>query len=886
MKRWYTLFTGLLLSTALMGQSPLEVRVDYTVENVELADALLALSSVAQVNISFSNSLLPEHHIISLAVKNQTVKAILTALLQDTPLEYRLTETGQQITLHKKTVAHTKPPSKTYTLSGYIEDSQTGERLISATLFVSALNIGAITNEYGFFSLSLPEGIHEYTISYIGYQTFTKEVEVNENQTLTFPLAPSVMLTEVVIYANNEKPLLEIETLVDHALPLEDLQSFPSLVGESDLNQVLPLLPGIQSGPDGVGGLHIRGGSKDQNLYLIDGVPVYNPSHALGFLSIFNPSVIKDVRLIKSNFPARYGGRLSSVLDVRTREGNLKKMEAEASIGLLAASLTLEGPLALDKTSFLISGRFSFLDTYLQPIAHLFKEKNGLSGKGGYRFYDLNAKLHHKFSTTDALYLSIYRGSDDFYDNSQFSRKLDITNSDGSILNTESYFNSARSIIWGNTIGALRWNHLFNNKLFSNTTLTFSEYRFDDRYYVNDSLVINGEMQTSSSLLVENLSSIRDVALRTDFDYTPTNKQYIRFGGGVTRHEFTPGILQYARGNETIGDGPLQALTNDTIQSAEWHAYIEDRITLSPTLVVNIGSRFSLMDVGQREYLDMQPRISAYWKTNSKWMLTASANKMTQFLHLLSSSNIGLTTDLWVPSTAAIRPEESWQVDAGLHYKLNANWNVSWSGYYKWMNHLLNYTEGGNTLTNWEDNITSGKGWAYGTEWLLQKQAGKTTGWLAYSLAWTERKFTDINNGRPYPFRFDRRHNVQVAFVYRLKENMELATDWLYGTGLAFSAPEGKYISEQSPFPVFIYDSKNKFRMPAYHRLDISLNIRFQKATSQQFLKIGAYNVYNKRNPLYYAFRNNPQPDNLYNKEFVQVKLLPIIPSVSYTVKL
>jgi len=890
MNRWWTLLAGLFLHLSVWGQSPLDARVEtYSVEQLELSKALLHLSEVARIDLFFSNQSLPAGHIVTLSMQNTTVQTVLNELLRETPLSYRTA--NAQIFIQKRS----PPPSseQKFTLSGYVEDQKTGERLISATIFVPELAQGTVTNEYGFFSLTIPAGTYEYTISYLGYQQLRKQLTLTSNQSKIITLQPSLTLREVVVRASDQQSTWAIENLIDQSLPLETLESLPSLVGEADLNQVLALLPGIQTGPDGVGGLHVRGGSKDQNLYMIDGVPVYNPSHALGFLSVFNPSAIKDIRLIKGNFPARYGGRLSSVLDVRTKEGNLKEFEGEASIGLVSSRVTLEGPIFRDKTSFLVSGRFSLLNTYLRPVTQRFKERNNILGETGYDFYDLNAKFQHKFSKNDAVYLSFYRGADNFFDDSHSIKDYTFFDDNQNAAHITSFYHSSRSIIWGNTIGALRWNHLFNNKLFANTTLTFSEYRFDDRYSVTDSLSINELTRRRSFLHIENLSSIRDIAARTDFDFVPNNNHYIRFGAGVTQHEFVPGILLFNQENNFIGEASdmNRRIANDSLQSLEWMGYFEDRLTLSPNFVINLGARISYLDVGSRGYFDLQPRLSTYWRINSKFFWTASVSKMTQFLHLLSSSTIGLTTDLWVPSTENIRPQESWQGDVSLNYSPKPGWQFTLSSYYKWMDNLITYTEGGNTLTNWENNVTAGRGRAYGLEFLAQKTSGKTTGWLSYTLAQTNRQFDEVNLGREFPYRFDRRHNFQIAAVHQLRSNIELSGNWTFGTGLAFSAPEGKFLSgvpssEQPPFPIFIYDSKNKFRMPAYHRLDLSVNIHFDKKSSKQTLKIGGYNIYNRRHPLYFALRNEPKQDNVFNKEFVQVKLLPFIPSISYTIKL
>lgn len=892
MKRLLIIIFFFIQLGQIQAQSPLEVKADLVVQEVDLETALNVLMDESGIPISFVNKILPAYLRISLQVRNKPLATILDKLLKDTNLAYKTI--GNQIVLYAEKPP-SSPPLTKHTLSGYLEDAATGERLIGANVYDQTTTQGTVSNEYGFFSITLPAGEHKIAFSYLGYKVYEKKIQLTGNQLININLKPSLTLKEVVVIAVDSAINSSIiDQNQQQKISLKAVNNLPSLGGEPDLIRTMQLLPGVQTGPDGIGGLHIRGGSIDQNLTLIDGVPVYNPSHALGVFSIFNTGAIRTSQLIKGSFPARYSGRLSSVLDVRTKEGNLKEFHGEANIGLVASRMTIEGPLVKNKTAFLLSARTSLINFYLKPFSQNAFEKRGSNGETNYNFYDINAKLHHKFSNRDQIYISFYKGRDNFdsYE-SRSSQLLLIHPETGDTLSSgRSDLSAKRLLGYGNTVAAFRWNHLWTNKLFSNTTLTFSRYFFNDDFNTSDSLVLNQRTISKQITFIKNQSSIQDFAAKVDFDYVPVSNHYVRFGAGVTQHRFAPGVLAFNENSE-INEQEFNintSFSNDSISSTEYDLYFEDDVELTPKWKINFGVHLSGLLVGRKKYNSIQPRFSSFWDINSKVNLRASIGTQTQYLHLLNSSNIGLTTDLWVSSTEQIPPEDAWQVDLAASFKIGQHYNLSIESYFKRMNNLITYVEGANTLTDWENNVTLGNGNAYGVEFLLQKKIGKTTGWLAYTLSFAERQFNEINFGRIYPYRYDRRHNVQLAVMHRFTPNIEVSLNYIYGTGLAFTLPEDKFLlfipGDPSPPEVIINRNKrNNFRMPAYHRLDAGINFKKVSKNITQAFHVGVYNVYNQRQPLYFAVRNTPTEEDLLNREIVTIEILPLVPALSYGIK-
>ena len=761
---------------------------------------------------------------------------------------------------------------KTFTISGYIEDAASGEKLIAANVFDLNSLEGAVSNTYGFFSLTLPPDSVKLTASYIGYQALDVNFLLKKDTTITFRLPSSIELAEVEVVAEKLDRIEENTQMSRVVVPIEQIESTPALLGEVDVLKTLQLLPGIQGGGEGQNGIYVRGGSPDQNLILLDGVPVYNVSHLLGFFSVFNSDAIKNVTLTKGGFPARYGGRLSSIIEINMKEGNMQELHGEGAIGLIASRLTLEGPIKKDKTSFMISGRRTYADLLFKPLIKA-QEAEGEDLKLRMYFYDLNAKINHKINDKHRLFLSAYSGADIFG-----ARYKDSYN-DGDYDATDG------GIDWGNITAAARWNYMISNKLFANTTLTYSRFRFDFLADVEE--VYNGEKESYSA---NYFSGIFDWAGKVDFDYIPNPKHYIRFGGGATHHTYEPGAFVF---KAEFDDEKIDTTLGSTrTKAVEFQVYIEDDINLG-ALKMNLGVHASGFLVNGKFYNSVQPRIGLRYLLGNDWAIKASFSTMAQYINLLTNESLSLPTDLWVPSTARIKPQTSWQPAIGVAKTLWDEFEFSVEGYYKNMNNVISYKEGVSFLgleNDWQDKVTQGKGESYGAELFIQKKKGKTTGWLGYTLSWTNRTFKDINGGKTYPFKYDRRHDVELVVTHKISERIKLSGTWVYGTGNAITLPLYRYDT-----PV-IYDAangrfytqelesigdKNSFRMRSYHRLDLGIEFHKKKKRYERTWVIGAYNVYNRPNP-YYVYDGR---DNNGNRAFRQVSLFPVIPSVSYNFK-
>lgn len=753
--------------------------------------------------------------------------------------------------------------AQNYTLSGYIRDSENGENLIGATVLDRTSLKGTVSNTFGFYSLTLPAGDVKLKVSFVGYQPREMDLDLTENLQLNFDLVSGSTLDEVVITAEEDFELSPQMSTID--VPIEQIKSMPVLMGEADVLKSLQLLPGIQGGTEGSSGIYVRGGGPDQNLILLDGVPVYNASHLFGFFSVFNPDAINKVNVVKGGFPARYGGRLSSVIDISMKEGNNQKFSGEGSIGLIASKLTLEGPIGKnEKTSFIVSGRRTYIDLLTRPII---KASTDGESTGGYFFYDFNAKINHRLSENDRLYLSFYNGKDKGFARSEYEYGLRSKEEFG--------------LGWGNTISALRWNHVFSPKLFANLTGTYSKYKF--RVFADYE---EGEDREA----IEYYSGIDDFSLKFDMDYLPSPEHNIKFGLAATHHQFNPGILGYEATSEGVQD---TTIGNGKTSAIELYGYVEDDIQFSPKLRSNAGLHYSTFFVNGAFYHSLQPRFSMRYLLSSSLSVKASYATMHQYIHLLTNGGLGLPTDLWVPATDKIRPQSSWQAALGLA-KTFQGFEVSTELYYKEIEGLIEYKEGAsyfNLGSDWQDKVTSGNGTSYGAELLIQKKTGKLSGWLGYTLSWSNRQFDELNFGKKFPYKYDRRHDVSIVGSYKFSERFSLSSTWVYGTGSALSLPISTYASapeNQDNFDYYYeseqveyYEGRNSFRMKAYHRLDIGLTWTKKKKWGERSWSLGAYNVYNRRNPFFI----DEGHDNKGNKKLYQYSLFPALPYFRYSFK-
>ncbi len=790
-----------------------------------------------------------------------------------------------------------------HTISGYLVDAQNGEKLISAKVYDELTAQGALTNNFGFFSLTLDAGSVQLVAAYAGYQSVKIPFELTQDTVLTLNL-DYYAVDEVEIIAENVQRIEERTEMSTVSIPIEQIKRLPALLGEVDVIKAVQLLPGVQSGNEGSTGLYVRGGGPDQNLILLDDVPLYYVSHLGGFFSVFNADALSSVKLVKGGFPARYGGRLSSVLDIRMKEGNLNKFEAEGSISNIASKLSIQGPLVKGKSSFIVSGRRTYLDLFTRPLS---KAASGGIGSFGYYFYDLNAKVNYIFSDKDRLYLSGYLGDDNL--------GVSVAEANGAPGDDNYWeYDVKNRTLWGNKLAALRWNHIWGNRLFSNLTTTFTNYRFHVKNDVLDVFTDNQQITRTEAFLGYQ-SGIKDLAAKLDFDYYPNPNHDIKFGISGIYHQFTPGLLGFriAESNQSLIDTTIAAQRQKSVEAT---AYIENNFRIGDRFSANVGVHGVMYRVNKKDYFSLQPRASARYLLTDRVSLKGSYVQMTQFLHLLTNSTVGLPIDIWVPATDKVPPQQSWQAAFGVASSVFGDqFELSVEGYYKEMDGMIAYKEGTNFFlgvagADWQELVeTSGHGEAYGAEFLLQKKKGKTTGWIGYTLSWNNRQFDNLNAGQPFPYKFDRRHDISVVVTHDLSDKVSISGTWVYGTGNALTLPSGGYgqvifPNEFSPNGSFgrtfagfqfgsgiqLYENgRNGFRMESYHRLDLGINFHKETKWGERSWNISIYNAYGRQNPYTYFLgrdRNVFTGEGSGKPVLRRLALFPFIPSVSYSFKI
>jgi len=749
------------------------------------------------------------------------------------------------------------------TVSGFIYDKNSGEVLIGATLLEKKTKTATVSNEFGFYSLTVHSNDSmELVISYLGYKPLNILIPGNQNTHINFKLtASAIALENVTIVASKEDNIVNRnETGVVH-IPLNDIKTLPNLFGEVDIVKAYQLTPGVQSGGEAKSELYVRGGSPDQNLILLDDVPLYYVAHFAGFFSIFNADAINDVKLIKGGFPARYGSRLSSVLDIRMKEGNMQKFTGQGTVGLLSSKLSIEAPIIKDKMSFIISARKNVL-----PIFKIMD--TGLS----YNYYDINAKLNYRLSNKDKLFLSYYMGDD----NVSMSEKTEISNNNTTVK-------------WGNTLFAFRWNHIFNNRLFSNLTLSNTYYRYKNIFEYDvktDSL--------SKSLSNSLLTGINDVSFKVDFTYLINTRLNFRFGTNSIYHTFIPNDEEFSqKGTDIV---PINESYFSHINAIENAIYLENEVKLK-FLRTNIGLRYSSYHIGSVNYYSFEPRILLNYIIREDFSLKYSFSKMNQYVHLLAYSGVGIPSDYWMPTNENVEPENSLQNTVGLFKTFRNNkYELSLEVYHKTLNNLITFLPGESLVGNfgsWENVIDkNGIGLNYGIELFLQKKVGKTTGWIGVTTAKAERAFDRIHNGKPYLFKYDRLLDLSIVANHKLKENIILSGTWTYGTGYPITLATEHY--EINGEEIFVYSDKNAFRMRDYHRLDVSANFNKKTKWGERTWSISIFNLYNRQNPYYYYYDRKligaTGSNNVFKAVYDDLKLyqrslFSIFPSVSYSFK-
>ncbi len=749
-----------------------------------------------------------------------------------------------------------------YTISGTVKSSRSGETLIGASVRIGSMNLGTVTNEYGFFSLSIPAGHYRIEISALGKTTDTLSVAVDKSKIINVTLIDEPKsMTGVVVRASGRGRSVSGAQMGVEKLNLAEVKNIPVLFGERDILKTIQLLPGIKPAGDGNSGLFVRGGAADQNLILLDEAPVYNASHLFGFFSTFNADAIKDVTVYKGGMPAQYGGRLSSVLDIKMNEGNNRDYQVSGGAGLIAAKVNVEGPIQKDKSSFLISARRTYADLFLKASPDTNIKNNKLY------FYDLNTKMNYQLGEKDRLYISGYFGQD--------------------VLGVKKEF----SINWGNATATVRWNHIFNGRLFANTSAIFSNYNY--KINVKDA---SGNLEV--------FSQIRDWNLKQDYQWSINNRNSLRFGWNAIYHTIRPGEVR-SKGNSTYNDLLLQKR-----YAFESSVYASDNWKVNEMLTVTAGIRlttFSILGKGDyykldhngnvvdtlrynkgdvvKTYINPEPRLAIGYQFNQATSVKASYVRNVQHMHLLSNSTTTSPTDKWVASTNIIKPELSDQVSVGYYKNFKGNtWELTVEAYYKSMQNQVDYRDGSDLFSNnaIESQLLFGKGRAYGMEWLIRRKTGRLTGWLGYTLSKSERLINGINSNKWYNARQDRTHDISVVAMYEANKRWTLSASWVYYTGDAVTFPEGKYqINGQT---VFYYTNRNAYRMPAYHRLDLgaTLQLKAKKNRSAE-LSFSLYNAYGRANAYTINFRDGKNDPT--KTEAVQTTLFRFIPSVSYNFK-
>ncbi len=761
---------------------------------------------------------------------------------------------------------------KKMTISGYVKEKGSGELLIGVNIYLQGTQTGTVSNTYGFYSLTIPVQEAILIYSYVGYEPYKVNINFNSDTAINIILNPNVSLSEVTIYGEKDRIADKAEMSVV-SVPVKQIRDIPALLGEKDVFKVLQLMPGIRSGSEASSGLYVRGGGPDQNLIILDDATVYNAMHLFGFFSVFNGDAIKSVQLYKGGFPARYGGRLSSVIELNMKDGNKQKYGGEGSIGILSSRLLLEGPILKNKASFIISGRRTYADALMRPFMSL------EDGTGGYYFYDLNAKLNYEISDKDKIYLSGYFGRDKFY-----------------VKVEEDQYKDNYKLFWENATSTLRWNHQFTNKLFNNTSLIYSNYQF----------VVDIEEEYDGDYFhLKYKSGIRDFALKNDLSWMPNPNHYIRTGIALTNHLFTPSAV-VVEANAQTAEANVQELN-----SLETALYFEDEWRMHPRFKVNIGLRLSNFNYKEKSYFGLEPRLLMSYMFTDMFSIKASYAEMNQYIHLLTSTGIGLPTDLWVPATDRIGPQHSRQLALGLAHDFdNPSFTISLEGYYKQMQNIISYKEGSSFLMiedpdqnqefHYEDAVTVGDGYSYGLEFLIQRKYGKLTGWIGYTLSYTKYQFDELNNGKEFFPRHDRRHDVSVVSIYKLTKNVTLSATWVYGTGDAITLAQSSYTAythnpivssdnTQYEYKYFnyrnasFYGDKNSFRMAAYHRFDIGAQFsKDLKWGGRRTIEVSLYNAYNRYNPFFYYTAWDGRTQQTVLK---QITLFPILPGVAYYLK-
>ncbi len=741
-------------------------------------------------------------------------------------------------------------------ITGYVSDNENGEKIVNATIVELTTKKFAITDEHGYYALMLPAiDTLKLTAFAFGYNPDT--LIITTGKRLDIELKSKTNIDSVYVSANNKQPLTTSIGTIN--LQAKQIKLIPTIGAEPDIFKALQLLPGIQFGTEGKSDIYVRGGLPDENLIILDDVPLYYINHLGGFISVFNTDAINSVTVTKGGFPARYSSRLSSVIDVRMKDGNKNHFAGNFSVGITNTKFLLEGPILKNKSSYLISVRTFPLEYLMRPFLILGNEGQYF----GYKFYDINLKINYKLNSNNRLFLSYYSGDDIFNYNLS---KLFYKNQELKYM-----------VTWGNLLSAFRWNHIFSNKFFVNSTLAFTRFRFNNN-------VISNNPETKDFFTYSFNSNIKDIIVKSVFDYFAGKHHKIKFGYNIVYHHFNPGMAYLKITEEDTLLNENQTETNN-IYGWENIFFVENNISIANFFKANIGINYSNFLTDSQQFNSFQPRIVANFIVSENFSIKASYSTMQQYVHLLTANTVGIKPDMWVPVNSEMPPSEARQISIGTYFYVK-NIDFSIIAYKKNANNLITYKEGAvftGSAENWQQKIeTHGYGESMGLEFLAQKNHGKITGWIAYTLAKSDRQFQNINNGQKFSFKYDRRHNFNIVANYKFKNNITFSTNWVFASGLPFVMPIYRYniLENNNLQNILIYADRNTYRIRAYHRLDVAVNFSKKIKHGTRTWTISIYNLYNRQNPYFYYTKQVAGKWKIY-----QQSLFPIIPSVSYSLK-
>jgi hypothetical protein len=846
---------------------PLDKIISISVADKKVSEILKILQKEAKVDFNYKSGILPKQPVKSFSVSNEKLSEILIRLLKPYDIEFKYFG-GNSIVL--KTI---KRKSKhNFTLSGYVFDKQNGEKIIGATVYCSLNKRGTTTNDYGFYSLSLPEDSVHLEISYVGYKKFKELIFNQSNSFRIIHLLPQAELKEVEI--RDERVAKSEQRPNGFFLNQRAIKDFPPFMGEPDVIRAIQILPGVQGSGESAGGFNVRGGSADQNLVLLDGVPVYNISHVFGLFSIISPGSINSVELIKGGFSAKYNGRLSSILDIKLKDGNNQKISGNVTIGMLMSSITLEGPLVKNKSSFIVSFRRTYFDAFYQPIQYFANRKDLNNYSGWYYFYDLNAKLNYKLGNRDKISLNFFTGTD----RGRITEKQKFTDT----IELLQKRNHNKSLRWFTLMSSARWDHILTDKIFMVTTAGITRYstKFADEieWETKPKPTVN-----TSSINYEQTSGNSDYFAKTQFEINKHKNHVLNFGASFIYHRFNTGTLNYTTTNNS--DTKDTSIGDKNIYSLEAIIFGEDHWKVTKKLDLNIGFSYNIIEVKQTNYKLLQPRLIGNYAFSKYFYINASFTRMQQSLQILPNNNIGLPIDIWIPVTDYLKPQISDQSTIGLGYFFKKQFKISVEAYYKSMKNLVELKEGAFFEFGgyeWDKSFYTGTGVAKGLEIMLEKQSGKIKGWVGYALTKSDRQFAGINNGIAFPFKYDRRHQFTTFLKFpTTKKNWTFTLSWIFSTGTPVTVPTSVYTVNDNTY--YEFTKRNNIRMSNYHRMDIAFTKHIQFRHNRRTWNIGAYNVYSHINPIFIS--TSFIVNNLDKKlKFYEVGLLPLIPFISYEI--